>query len=549
MKKTLSLITAALMAVLLFAGCGNAASSEGTNATPATDTVKIVLSDSGITVDGETVSSDSNAAVYVGADIIYYQDGTDDAYGDGDQEDMHTAQEAQAHTVLTITKPGTYQVSGSLSAGQIAVDLGENAKMDSSACVNLVLDNADITCTVAPAIVVYNAYECGSDDEDSATAKVDTSAAGFKLTLADGSSNTVNGSYVAKIYKEGTDEKQHKYDAAIESLVSWEIYGDTGELNVYAENEGIESALYLTINGGKINIFSGDDAINANEDDVSVITINGGEISCMAADGSEGDGIDSNGWIVMTGGSVNAAANPASQDSGIDSDNGIVLEGGTLISIGNMYDEISSESTASYVVLQFASKAEEGKTLLFCDKDGNAVAAFSPLATGSVAVCMAPQLSEGDYTLYQVDSVEGTLTNGVYTDITGYENAVQLGYTGQMAGGFGGAGMTPPDGQMPQNGSQPKGLDGAVTSRPEMPDDKNFEENDDRKAPNGPNAVAGATESEPFDMPDREDMPEWSDDEQKASGMQMPLATDGTVQTVFSLSAQSRAFSGVQPVA
>ena len=93
----------------------------------------------------------------------------------------------------------------------------------------MILDNADITCTVASGIVVYNAYECGSDDTETATKDVDTTNAGVHIILADDSENTVNGSHVAKIYKEGTTQedvdagnakKQWKFDAAIDSLVS-----------------------------------------------------------------------------------------------------------------------------------------------------------------------------------------------------------------------------------------------------------------------------------------------------------------------------------------
>ena len=56
--------------------------------------------------------------------------------------------------------------------GQIAVDLGEDAEEDPAAVVTLILNGVDITCTVAPAVIFYSVYECGSDDEDAATAAV-----------------------------------------------------------------------------------------------------------------------------------------------------------------------------------------------------------------------------------------------------------------------------------------------------------------------------------------------------------------------------------------
>ena len=116
----------------------------------------IILSDDQIMVDGEKISEDSSSPVYAGAEIVYYHEGQGELYGEGDAEDEHSAREAAEHTVITITQPGTYRVTGSISRGQIAVDLGEEAEEEEAASVNLILDNADITCTAASAIVVYN---------------------------------------------------------------------------------------------------------------------------------------------------------------------------------------------------------------------------------------------------------------------------------------------------------------------------------------------------------------------------------------------------------
>ena len=64
----------------------------------------------------------------MGKDIVYYEEGKDFTYGEGTETDEHSAEEAAAHTVVHITEPGTYELSGTLSAGQIAVDLGEDAE-------------------------------------------------------------------------------------------------------------------------------------------------------------------------------------------------------------------------------------------------------------------------------------------------------------------------------------------------------------------------------------------------------------------------------------
>ena len=379
----------------------------------------LILSNESIRLDGEPLSPEGDGAVTVSRDIVYYRDGTDASYGEGTGADLHSAQEADAHTVVTIRRPGTYRVSGALDPGQLAVDLGDGAKGDPEAVVTLILDGVDLTCTVAPAVIFYNVYECDTawvayDEEESAAYSsspiVDTAAAGANVVLADGSVNQVNGSYVARIYKEGTTKKLHKYAGAFYSKMSMNIGGEgegSGVLSITAENEGLDSELHLTINGGTIRIQAQNDGINTNEDGVSVTTINGGVLEINAGLGAEGDGIDSNGHIVFNGGTVYTIANEQSPDGGIDADGEILIHGGQLIAAGVRNDSVSSGSEQLYMELSFASPLAAGSLV---ELEGTGLSFTTEKSTQSI-VFSSPELETDHAYILKVNGTVQQYTN------------------------------------------------------------------------------------------------------------------------------------------
>ena len=397
MKKLLCTLLAAAM----LTGCTAAPVQTlppSQSATEDSTAVRFQLEKGGLSVTAPDGMAEN--AVTAANDIIYYEEGHDESYGEGEKWDSHSAAEAARHTVVHINAPGTYVVSGKLEFGQIAVDLGEDAKNDPSAVVTLILDGLDVTCTVAPAIIFYNVYECG--DGENPTATPDTSAAGANVILAEGSQNYVNGSHVAKIYKPGTEKKLHKYDGAFYSRMSMNV-GGSGELHITADNEGLDSEMHLTINGGEVYIKSGNDGINTNEDGVSVTTINGGTLSItVTGETGEGDGIDSNGWLVINGGSVFAYACDRSMDSGIDSDMGIAINGGTVVATGNMLDRIE-DGGQTHAVFSFAQPQTGGTYAL---KNEKGIALFDITAPNgfSSLILSSPDLAEGTYTLWCGDT-------------------------------------------------------------------------------------------------------------------------------------------------
>ena len=149
-------------------------------------------------------------------------------------------------------------------------------------------------------------------------------------------------------------------------------------LDLTADNEGLDTELHLTINGGDIAIRSDNDGINTNEDGVSVTTINGGNLHIMAGLGAEGDGIDSNGYLVINGGTVVAAANPGA-DAGLDSDLGSFVNGGTVIALGSNMDWAESDSAQVTMNLQFAQNQSAESAVVVTREDGSVIFAYDHL--------------------------------------------------------------------------------------------------------------------------------------------------------------------------
>ena len=477
-----SKILAIILAVcFLFCACKSEKKPDNNK---KTDEITIVLSDKDIKVNDKKISTDKSSAVYKANDIVYYESGKDFTYGEGGEKDSHSKEEADKHTVVHITKPGTYNLSGKLSLGQIAVDLGENAFENRKMAVTLILNGLDITSTVAPAVIFYNVYECSLRDIDNPTKDVDTSEAGANVIIADGTKNKVNGAYVEKIYKVDTvvlneektevedAEKLHKYDGAFYSKMTMNITGGKkgdGVLDITAANEGLDSELHLTINGGNINIRSGNDGINTNEDGVSVTTINGGNLNIkVTGETGEGDGIDSNGWLVINGGSVTAFACSDSADAGIDSDMGIHITGGQVLATGSMLDRIEAGGQA-YTVFNLPQK-QEANEISIKDKDNKEIIKLKTENKYSVLLFSSKDLNDEACYLFVND-----------------EKIAESGH--DMMGGMRPEGAAPPD--MPEGSAPPEKPEG-------MEPPKNKPEGDSTEPPPKPDENGNPQKNPPW---------------------------------------------------
>ncbi len=294
MKKKAAILLLGM--TLIFSGCSSNSNSDntsseqsGSSSTTNSETAQNVSTGSVTTTEGIDVdltgdySDKALDASYDEADAtIITLNGTDiEVEGDG---------ASVSDQVVTITEKGTYIVSGTLEDGQIVVDLTEDKN------VQLVLDNADITCSDNAAILVK-------------------SVKNLYLTLADGSENTVtDGSeYVL-------EDEEDNTNAAIFSKDDLIINGN-GSLTVNANyNDGITSKDDLQIISGTITVNAKDDAIIGKDS----ISIKDGTLNLTAG----GDAIKSSntedttkGYVVIDGGTINISAG----DDGVHSETVLVI--------------------------------------------------------------------------------------------------------------------------------------------------------------------------------------------------------------------------------
>ncbi len=232
-------------------------------------------------------------------------------------------------STLTISKEGTYVLTGSITDGQVVVST------DASAKVQMVLAGADITSSISAAIYVESADK-------------------VFLTIAEGTNNHVSTTGAYAVTDEGVD-------AAVYAKDDLTING-TGTLEVTsAQGEGINAKDDLKLCGGDVAITATDHAIDAND---SVRIANGSYTIKAGVDGIHVANSEdaSLGYLYLSGGTLDVTA----QSNGFDAGYFMQVDDGVLtVSAGDdgLHAEYDLLLNGGDVTVTMSSEALEGSTV------------------------------------------------------------------------------------------------------------------------------------------------------------------------------------------
>ena len=189
---------------------------------------------------------------------------------------------------------------------------------------------------------------------------------------------------------------------------------------------------------------------------------------------------------------------------------------------GNMYDRIDG-GDQTYVVFSFASRQTGGETYTLQDADGETVGTWTPVNDFTCLVVSSPDLTAGEYTLWQGDTqLAGSASDG-------------MGGPGGMGGG-----RPMDDSQVPGDfDPQQAPTDGERPQRPEGEAPAELQEN-----------AGGDAPADPPERPEGEAAPDGA--EPPADGRGPGSGEDGQsaadLSEIFALTDGGNFFTGVSPL-
>ena len=221
--------------------------------------------------------------------------------------------------VLTITKAGTYKITGTLDNAQLRVLVEKNEK------VELIFAGVSITNSVSAPLYIESADK-------------------VSITLQKDTVNTFTDA-LSYIFDEGKD----KPNACIYSSEDLTIKGEgTLVVNAYYNN-GIGSKNDLKIKGGNITVNAANNALKGNQS----VLIEGGSITLKGNDGIKSDSTEvDEGIVQILAGSVDITAS----DDGIQAVTGVDVSDDARVTINAADKDINCKGVINVVSGSIISK-------------------------------------------------------------------------------------------------------------------------------------------------------------------------------------------------
>ncbi len=295
-RRLAAAVAAVITVTATFTSCSESKRSDASSRTTST----AAKSNIDVSIDAEDLDVGYNEE---NAISVSFANGTAQINGDGAA--------AQGETV-TISKAGTYILSGTAENGRVIVAADKDAE------IRLIFNGVNITCAdnapvfVSKAKKVYMVLEDGTenslaDSETYSLDETDSNADGCIFSKAD---LTINGSGALTVtanYKHGIVSKDDlvitdgvlnvtSASTALEGKDSVKI--SDGDITISAGTNGIKSTNtektdkgFISVSGGNINIVSNNDALEAE----TVLTVEGGTFKITTGGGSKNASMKSDG--------------------------------------------------------------------------------------------------------------------------------------------------------------------------------------------------------------------------------------------------------------
>ena len=293
-NKLLYATIAAMLMGAVFTGCSN---TDNNNTTTESQSI--------VSLEKLASSADSDLSIELDDEdkVSSWDDSTASHITLGSQISSDSSSVEISGSTVTITKAGTYVISGNVTEGNTIVNTTDKGT------VRLILNNASISNTTTAPIKVLDAKK-------------------VILTLADNTTNTITDSsrlsteedYSAAIYSKedliingnGTLNVNAGYRNGIKSTDDCIIV--SGTLNITSTEDGIIGKDLCGIVAGDININAGSDGIKSTYDTDTTkgnVIIEGGNITIKASN----DGIQAENILVINDGTINIKTNNGAADT------------------------------------------------------------------------------------------------------------------------------------------------------------------------------------------------------------------------------------------